>query len=771
MEQLMEQLVEAHHGTPSPKASPQMQARRILTQRGELKGGPARKVDLPEDMDFHWFVSHSQATGGDQCQSLCQSLETAGFIVWYDQTASDLTTEGMRAGIQRSQCCIIFLSDGVMGREFVQLELREAVRLEKPIVLVHEEDARHGRFDFAKEKAAAPDDLRFVFDRHESIPYRRRDWERRAMLTTIINRGGLAEAKERADIDRRAQAAVGMAVVPFEVPSKTAAYMAPVETEVRVKKMLMANRGWKIQIVGPAGSGKTSLAVSVVRSKEIRTHFSVILWVTVGQDSVVESLHESLGDQLQQLTSMQAHTHSFNKSDGQRPVNAGHKPVSSGTPMDQNHKALTAMCSALGQGQSHVLLIIDDCHDAMHEQYLNIVDEHSGGKVIVTTRMRTTFAGHATTTVQLEEMSADQAVALLMHAGQVYSHSGSSDLSVSEILRSLSDGERQAAETIAQNCGYLPYALRIAAQMIRLQGAAWSTSVPEKLSSETLVTMRGRGSLNDGHKEASEGAHQMSVQERCIEASLATIGSSSTKQLFIMMAVLPAYTPIPACIVDLVWEALAAPATHTRKERRSQHLFTDEMLETRSRLQQLIDCMLVQTDANTGGLYLNPIGLAYCRSQHANETLTDMHRLLVLQLLKRNEDEQIGYYIEAALPVHVCHLARAAGSVAAIIADPALMGCLESNDYLACGTTVRALYPLNVSLDPFGRNEEYSRRLLAGIALVKHEIGAPVEELSHFASDAIKMLDEQHMQACDEAAMVGEEKDEKEREDETYGGD
>ena len=82
----------------------------------------------------------------------------------------------------------------------------------------------------------------------------------------------------------------------------------------------------------------------------------------------------------------------------------------------------------------------------------------------------------------------------------------------------------------------------------------------------------------------------------------------------------------------------------------------------------------------------------------------------------QNEDEQIGYYIEAALPIHVCHLARAAGSVAAIIADPALMGCLESNDYLACGTTVRALYPLNVSLDPFGRNEDYSRRLLAGIA-------------------------------------------------------
>ena len=51
-----------------------------------------------------------------------------------------------------------------MGRAFVQYELSCALELEKKIVLVHETEGTHGRFDFASEKAAAPSDLRVVLD-------------------------------------------------------------------------------------------------------------------------------------------------------------------------------------------------------------------------------------------------------------------------------------------------------------------------------------------------------------------------------------------------------------------------------------------------------------------------------------------------------------------------------------------------------------------------------------------------------------------------------
>ena len=42
------------------------------------------------------------------------------------------------------------------------------------IVLVHETEGAHGRFDFASEKAECPEDLAAVLDNYESVAYRRR---------------------------------------------------------------------------------------------------------------------------------------------------------------------------------------------------------------------------------------------------------------------------------------------------------------------------------------------------------------------------------------------------------------------------------------------------------------------------------------------------------------------------------------------------------------------------------------------------------------------
>ena len=47
-----------------------------------------------------------------------------------------------------------------MGRPFVHLEIREAMALKKPILLLHEADQRFHAVDFPGEKAKAPDDLK-----------------------------------------------------------------------------------------------------------------------------------------------------------------------------------------------------------------------------------------------------------------------------------------------------------------------------------------------------------------------------------------------------------------------------------------------------------------------------------------------------------------------------------------------------------------------------------------------------------------------------------
>ena len=48
-----------------------------------------------------------------------------------------------------------------------------------------ESDARYGSFDFRAAHAAAPVDLQELLDQHESLPFRRRGYERDGMLKGI----------------------------------------------------------------------------------------------------------------------------------------------------------------------------------------------------------------------------------------------------------------------------------------------------------------------------------------------------------------------------------------------------------------------------------------------------------------------------------------------------------------------------------------------------------------------------------------------------------
>ena len=65
-------------------------------------------------------------------------LERLGFKVWYDNRADDLTKEGMLKGIEQAAAFVLFLSAGVLNRPYCQLEIRQAIALKKPIVLLHE---------------------------------------------------------------------------------------------------------------------------------------------------------------------------------------------------------------------------------------------------------------------------------------------------------------------------------------------------------------------------------------------------------------------------------------------------------------------------------------------------------------------------------------------------------------------------------------------------------------------------------------------------------
>ena len=66
--------------------------------------------------------------------------------VWYDNRASDLTKEGMLKGIEQAAAFVLFLSLGVLERPYCQMEIRHALALKKPVILVHGKACETRRF-------------------------------------------------------------------------------------------------------------------------------------------------------------------------------------------------------------------------------------------------------------------------------------------------------------------------------------------------------------------------------------------------------------------------------------------------------------------------------------------------------------------------------------------------------------------------------------------------------------------------------------------------
>jgi hypothetical protein len=98
---------------PSKTIQPQHQA----AAAAPMKGG---SVPLPGDARTHFFLSHCQATGGDQTNAIYLELRQMGFSCWYDQRAEDLTKDGMKHGIEGAAAFLLFLSEGILDRPFCE---------------------------------------------------------------------------------------------------------------------------------------------------------------------------------------------------------------------------------------------------------------------------------------------------------------------------------------------------------------------------------------------------------------------------------------------------------------------------------------------------------------------------------------------------------------------------------------------------------------------------------------------------------------------------
>ena len=334
---------------------------------------------------------------------------------------------------------------------------------------------------------------------------------------SLVAHGSIAPANISLEKRGSLPAKPSAARVPRGCPRLPEAYTPRVDLfETLVSKLTKTSVGSSNRVVarGMGGVGKTVLAAAVVRDTRVLSAFDKVGWISIGQKPIMLDLQRQL---LQQL---------------------GGTVPSSGDEHD--------LLEVLEQAASGVrlLVVIDDPWIAGHEELLNCVDGDAGGAVLITTRIRNLVPNQAANEVELSVLTKDDAVALLLAAGQVV----------------LPPGQMPppAACEAVELCGRLPLCVCIAGGMIREHEDNWEQWLVPALSESDGAEMRTR----------SVGETGVSVEERVLRSSLRSIKREErdgVAALFLFTSVFAEDVTIPAAVIDalageILVEALAEGA-------------------------------------------------------------------------------------------------------------------------------------------------------------------------------------------------------------------
>ena len=100
----------------------------------------------PLEMTYTCFMSHAQADGAGAVGTLFFAFAKFGLTNWLDMRQQDITLEGMKKGVRDSRIFLLFLTKRVLASWYCQQEMLEAIRLNKKVQIVLEEEPRFHPF-------------------------------------------------------------------------------------------------------------------------------------------------------------------------------------------------------------------------------------------------------------------------------------------------------------------------------------------------------------------------------------------------------------------------------------------------------------------------------------------------------------------------------------------------------------------------------------------------------------------------------------------------
>ena len=359
-----------------------------------------------------------------------------------------------------------------------------------------ESDARYGSFDFRAAHAAAPADLQELLDQHESLPFRRRGYERDGMLKTVVEHAGERQPRRawvifciathiqpnssagfkellRASQSNASSKAEVLAAVPAEMNRFVLDALFERPVQAKLVELLLLQQGDRsftscVLVHGMGGTGKTVTAVAAVQDTAVRRWFSEIYWLTVGADAVGERIKQLAAVLYKQLSGKSM------KEEGQ-----------------DEHERQAMLVAAMADKQ-RALVVLDDPWMPEQVRFLNPIDgsQQTEHRLLVTTRIRDLVP--KATRVELPLMGKDEAVALLLELANVEEAAYLKE-------QPGSAWPPEAAYAIVSECGLLPITLTIAAQVVRTWGEvcglialAWSRRITALCPPVQSLTRGGR---------------------------------------------------------------------------------------------------------------------------------------------------------------------------------------------------------------------------------------------------------------------------------------
>ena len=352
----------------------------------------------------------------------------------------------------------------------------------------------------------------------------------------------------------------------------------------------------QIGFCGMGGIGKTTVSCWVTRDDAVRTKFGMVAWITLGQTPVLATCMDLLHMQL-----------------------AG-SPFPDSVAIEQKHEILQQAFL-----NKSVLLVLDDCWDATVIKHFNWIDQGTGSKILISSRVRDVLDGGQIIDVTVPSKS--DAVKMLLNTAEM-------DV---EALK-----ERVEVAHVAELCKRLPLTIGVAGKLIRQ--LAHGSDMSEASEWSDVVALL--------EEELNDPDGSMSIEESVIRASIKAIPQKMRKnvlQLFLGFALVPEDTFVPLSVLGMVFHACAADA-HGKPSTPTKPL---SRMQVRRYLKVLIDRSLVLGTVDRPQLH--DVMLDYVQKQLTGNTYKAAQRQLVESL--RNSDRSAatvtGKYIQRYVRHHI----------------------------------------------------------------------------------------------------------------------